>query len=140
MSRSADADCLDMTGWPLYERARQLIPGGTQLLSKRPEMFLPGSWPCYYSKAKGCEVWDLDDRRFVDMTTTGIGACLLGYGDDDVNAAAKAAIDRGSMSTLNPPQEVELAELLCAIHPWARMCRFMCWYPERKPTAIAGSL
>ncbi len=112
------------SGWDLYERARQLIPGGTQLLSKRPEMFLPGSWPCYYSKAKGCEVWDLDGRRFVDMMTTGIGACLLGYGDDDVNAAAKAAIDRGSMSTLNPPQEVELAELLCAIHPWARMCRF----------------
>ena len=28
------------TGQVLYRRARKLIPGGTQLLSNRPEMFL----------------------------------------------------------------------------------------------------
>src|SRR5262245_45337336 len=82
-ARATPADEVN-SGWALYERARQRIPGGTQLLSKRPEMFLPGAWPCYYSKAKGCEIWDLDGRRFVDMTTAGIGACLLGYSDDDV--------------------------------------------------------
>jgi glutamate-1-semialdehyde aminotransferase len=112
------------SGWALYERARELIPGGTQLLSKRPEMYLPDGWPCYYSQARGCEIWDLDGRRFVDMTTAGIGACLLGYGDDDVNAAVKSCIDRGTMTTLNAPQEVELAEVLCRLHPWAGMCRF----------------
>ncbi len=48
------------TGQALYRRAKQLIPGGTQLLSKRPELFLPGFWPAYYSKAKGVEVFDLD--------------------------------------------------------------------------------
>lgn len=46
-------------GLSLYERAKLLIPGGTQLLSKRPEMFAPDIWPSYYSKAKGCNVWDL---------------------------------------------------------------------------------
>ena len=46
------------TGQELYVRARKLIPGGTQLLSKRPEMFLPGQWPAYYSKAKGVEGWE----------------------------------------------------------------------------------
>ena len=40
-------------GVSLYGRARTLIPGGTQLLSKRPEMFAPDVWPSYYSKAKG---------------------------------------------------------------------------------------
>ncbi len=111
-------------GWSLYERAKRVIPGGTQLLSKRPEMFLPGGWPCYYSRAKGCFVWDLDGRRYVDMTTSGIGACLLGYADDQVNAAVKQAIDRGTMTTLNAPAEVELAEQLCQIHPWASMARY----------------
>ncbi len=114
----------ETTGARLYRRAKQRIPGGTQLLSKRPELFLPELWPAYYSKCKGCEVWDLDGRRFVDMVTTGIGSVLLGYADDDVNHAVKHAIDSGNMCTLNCPSEVELADLLCEIHPWAQMARF----------------
>ena len=41
-------------GLALYQLAKGIIPGGTQLLSKRPEMFAPELWPAYYSKAKGC--------------------------------------------------------------------------------------
>ena len=108
----------------LYKIAKTLIPGGTQLLSKRPEMFLPELWPSYYEKAKGCEIWDLDGKKYIDMITMGIGACILGYADDDVNNAVKAIIDKGSMSILNAPEEVELAELLCSLHPWAGMVRY----------------
>ena len=114
----------ETTGPKLYARAKTRIPGGTQLLSKRPEMFLPGQWPTYYTKAKGCSIWDLDGREFVDMTTTGIGACLLGYADDDVNTAVKKSIDAGTLATLNAPAEVELADLLCELHPWAKMARY----------------
>ena len=64
------------TGPRLYEKAKRLIPGGTQLLSKRPEMFLPGGWPAYYRRAKGCEIWDLDDRRLIDMSIMGIGPLM----------------------------------------------------------------
>jgi glutamate-1-semialdehyde 2,1-aminomutase len=112
------------TGQKLYQKALKIIPGGTQLLSKRPEMFLPEQWPAYYSKAKGCEVWDLDGNHYYDMGRMAVGSCLLGYADKDVNKAVKDAVDRGSMSTLNAPEEVELAELLCKIHPWADMARF----------------
>lgn len=108
----------------LYKKAKTLIPGGTQLLSKRPEMFLPDLWPSYYEKAKGCEVWDLDGKRYVDMITMGIGACILGYADENVNNSVKAVIDKGGMSILNAPEEVELAELLCSLHPWAGMVRY----------------
>jgi glutamate-1-semialdehyde aminotransferase len=111
-------------GWILYEEAKKLIPGGTQLLSKRPENFLPNNWPCYYSRAKGCMVWDLQDKPFYDMTTTGIGACLLGYADDDVNDAVKACIDKGSLATLNVAADIELAKTLIDIHPWAQMVRY----------------
>src|SRR2546423_15633458 len=98
------------TGSELYQRAKRRIPGGTQLLSKRPEMFLPDHWPSYYSSAKGAEVWDLDGNRYLDMSYNGIGACVLGYADSTVDAAVKAAIDLGSMTTLNCPEEVELAD------------------------------
>ena len=108
----------------LYNKAKRIIPGGTQLLSKRPEMFLPGNWPTYYSKAKGCNVTDIDNKTYIDMSYMGIGSCTLGYADEDVNEMARKAIDDGSMCTLNPPEEVELAELLCEIHPWAEQVRY----------------
>ena len=50
-------------GPALYREAKKLIPGGTQLLSKRPEMFLPEKWPAYYREASGCEVVGLDGAR-----------------------------------------------------------------------------
>ena len=112
------------TGQQLYRRARKVMPGGTQLLSKRPEMFLPEQWPTYFKSAKGAEVVDLDDRTYLDMSYCGIGATILGFADPDVNAAVKAAVDMGSMSTLNCAEDVELAELLIELHPWADMVRF----------------
>lgn len=111
-------------GVELYRHARTRIPGGTQMLTKRPEMFLPGRWPGYYDRARGVEVWDLDGQRYVDMSYNGIGACVLGAADPDVNAAVCDAIGRGSMSTLNAPEEVELADRLCELHPWADMVRY----------------
>jgi glutamate-1-semialdehyde 2,1-aminomutase len=108
----------------LYRHARTRIPGGTQLLSKRPEMFAPGAWPAYFREARGCEVWDLDGRRYTDMTLSGIGACALGFRDPDVTAAVLRRVRLGSMCTLNPPEEVELADRLCALHPWAARVRF----------------
>jgi len=107
-----------------WNKAKKIIPGGSQLLSKRSEMFLPEQWPSYYTKAKGVEIWDLDDNKFIDMSIMGIGACILGYADDDVNEVVKAAVDAGSMGTLNCPEEVELAELLLKLHPWASMVRY----------------
>jgi len=114
----------DRTGQELYRRAKTRIPGGTQLLSKRPEMFLPENWPSYYSRAQGAQVWDLDGNMYYDMSFNGIGACVLGAADPEVEAAVIAAIKAGSMSTLNPPEEVELADLLCELHPWAEMVRY----------------
>ena len=111
-------------GQKLYKKAKRLIPGGTQLLSKRPEMFLPEIWPSYYKKAKGVIITDLDDNQYIDMGIFGIGACILGYADEDVDNAVKQAITNGVASSFNCPEEVELAELLCEIHPWAEMVRF----------------
>ena len=111
-------------GQNLYNKAKTLIPGGTMLLSKRPEMFLPDYWPAYFSRAKGCRIWDLDDKELIDMSIMGIGTNTLGYGNDVVDSAVMDTIKSGNMSTLNCPEEVYLAEKLIEINPWADMVRF----------------
>ncbi len=108
----------------LQDRAKEVIPGITQLLSKRPDQFSLGVWPGYFHRAKGVEVWDLDNNHYIDMSLGGIGATVLGYADDDVDEAVCQVIKSGVSSSLNCPEEVELAELLCAIHPWADKVRF----------------
>lgn len=111
------------TGQKLWKRAKQVIPGGNMLLSKRAEMFLPEQWPAYFSKAKGCKVWDLDGNEYTDMCIMGIGTNTLGYGQPEVDDAVLQTIATGNMSTLNCPEEVYLAEKLIEMHPWADMAR-----------------
>lgn len=112
------------TGQKLWKRAKQIIPGGNMLLSKRAEMFLPDQWPAYFSKSKGCKVWDLDGNEYIDMSIMGIGTNILGYGHEEVDDAVRKTIDAGNMSTFNCPEEVYLAEKLIELHPWADMARF----------------
>ncbi|NER34636.1 MAG: aminotransferase class III-fold pyridoxal phosphate-dependent enzyme [Oscillatoria sp. SIO1A7] len=111
-------------GQKLWKRAKRIIPGGNMLLSKRAEMFLPEQWPAYFSKAKGCHVWDLDDREYIDMSIMGIGTNILGYGHPEVDEAVNQTVALGNMSTFNCPEEVYLAERLVELHPWANMVRF----------------
>ena len=96
-------------GQMLYKKAKTLIPGGTQLLSKRPEM---------------CKIWDLDGNEYIDVSYMGIGANVLGYANDEVEEAAREAIACGGMTTLNAPEEVYLAEKLISLHPWAGGVRY----------------
>ncbi len=111
-------------GQELYKKAKSLIPGGTMLLSKRPELFLPEQWPSYFSKAKGCKVWDLDGKEYIDVSIMGIGTNILGYGNEEVDMAVLNTVRNGNMSTFNCPEEVYLAEKLVELHPWADMVRF----------------
>ena len=111
-------------GISLYNLAKEIIPGGTQLLSKRPEMFAPDVWPSYYSKAKGTQIWDLDGREFTDMSIMAVGACILGYADEEVDNAVIESINSGVNSSLNCPEEINLANLLVELHPWFGMVRY----------------
>lgn len=112
------------TGALLWKKAKKIIPGGNQLLSKRAEQFLPEYWPSYYQKAKGVTIWDLDNNKYTDMGIMGIGACVLGYANSFVDNRVKQAIGKGTMTTLNCYEEVLLAEKLIALHAWAHMVRF----------------
>ena len=107
------------TGQRLWRKAKTIIPGGNQLLSKRAEQFLPDHWPAYYKSAKGCLVQDLDGKWYRDFSIMGIGTCSLGYANQEVNDVVISAIQSGSMTTLNCYEEVQLAEVLTNLHPWA---------------------
>lgn len=111
-------------GQKLWKRAKQIIPGGNMLLSKRPEMFLPDIWPSYFSSASGCTVVDLDGESYIDMSIMGIGTNSLGYGHPIVDSAVREVIAKGNMSTLNCPEEVWLAEQMIKLNPWATKVKF----------------
>jgi glutamate-1-semialdehyde 2,1-aminomutase len=113
----------DGAGQKLYVEAKTFIPGGTQLVSKRPEQYAPDKWPAYFREARGCEVIDLDGRRYLDFATSGIGTSLLGYNHPAVTSAVLRRIQLGSMSTLNSPEEIELGKILLSWHPWAKKIR-----------------
>lgn len=119
----ADRTPATANGAQLWQRARAVISGGTGLLSKRAEMFDAKSWPSYFSRCSGSEVWDLNDRRYIDFAG-GVGAILLGYADPDVTAAVTRRLNLGTYCSLVNPQEVELAEQLLALHPWAGKVRY----------------
>jgi glutamate-1-semialdehyde 2,1-aminomutase len=112
------------TGQKLWRHALERIPGGSMLLSKRAEMILPGSWPAYFDRASGCDVWDLDGQHYVDVGLMGVGTNILGYAHPKVDEAVRRVVEKGALSTLNAPEEVALADRLCELHPWAEMARF----------------
>lgn len=111
-------------GQELYKKAKTMIPGGTSLLSKRPEQLLPENWPAYYSKSKGCRVWDLDGKEYIDCSMMGIGTNVLGYACDAVDEAVMKVVRDGNLTTLNCPEEVYLAEKLLEMNPWAGGVRY----------------
>lgn len=111
-------------GQELYKKAKTMIPGGTSLLSKRPEQLLPDNWPAYYSKSKGCRIWDLDGKEYIDCSMMGIGTNVLGYANEAVDEAVMKVVRDGNLTTLNCPEEVYLAEKLLEMNPWAGGVRY----------------
>jgi len=119
----AEAAPAPVIGPDLWQRAKASISGGTGLLSKRAEMFDARTWPSYFSRCSGCDVWDLEDRRYRDFAG-GVGAILLGYADPDVTRAVRRRLSLGTYCSLVNPQEIELAETLLHLHPWAGKVRY----------------
>lgn len=112
------------SGQSLWKEAIEIIPGGNGLLSKRPDRYAKDIWPIYYSKAKGCKIWDLDGNEYIDMAQNGIGTAILGYSDDYVNEAVMSAINCGVNTTLNAPEEVLLAKKLLELNPTMQSVKF----------------
>ena len=111
-------------GQKFWKRANNIIPGGSMLFSKNPDLFLPKKWPAYFSKTRGCNIWDLDKKKYFDISFMGVGTNILGYSNRFVDKAVKKIIKNGNISTLNSTEEIILAEKLIDINKWAKFVRF----------------
>jgi len=109
--------------YEIYERAGELIPGRTQLISRRASRFASGISPVYAQSAKGSRLIDVDENEYIDWMSS-VGAVILGHADDVVDRAVEEQIKRGSLSSLNSPLEIELAEELVDTIPSAEMVRY----------------
>ncbi|MDA8533309.1 aminotransferase class III-fold pyridoxal phosphate-dependent enzyme [Candidatus Pelagibacter bacterium] len=112
------------SGQKLWNFAKKIIPSGNMLLSKNPDRFLPNKWPTYYKNAKGCTIWDLDNKKYTDFSVMGVGTNILGYANSKVDRKVIASIKKANMTTFNCPEEIYLAERLIELHPWFQMVRF----------------
>ena len=111
-------------GQKFWYRAKKVIPGGTMLFSKNPDLQLPTKWPAYFSKTKGYKVWDLDGNKFNDLFLMGVGTNSLGYSHSEIDKRVKQVVNAGNMSSLNSIDEILLAEKLIELNPWAGNVRF----------------
>jgi glutamate-1-semialdehyde aminotransferase len=107
----------------LWERARGLIPAGTQTLAKGPTQYVDGVAPKYLARGKGCRVWDVDGNEFIDLSMA-IGPVVLGYAHPSVDRAIAEQLQSGITFSLMHPLEVEVAELVRRTVPGADSVRF----------------
>ena len=107
----------------LYARALELIPGGTQLVSRRPTRFAHGVSPVFAVRGQGARIWDVDGNEYIDWAT-GILAIILGYCDPVVDQAVIEQIHRGVNFSISTEVELELAEELVRTIPCAEMVRY----------------
>jgi glutamate-1-semialdehyde 2,1-aminomutase len=116
-------------------RARQVVPGASQTLSKGPGMFVEGAYPVFLERGRGCRVWDVDGNEYVDWIL-GLASITLGYAYPAVTEAVARQLERGSIFSLPHPLEVEVSERLAALIPCAEMVRFLKTGSEADAAAV----
>jgi glutamate-1-semialdehyde 2,1-aminomutase len=130
-----------MTGDPFHNsmawlaRARRVVPGATQTLSKGPGMFVEGAYPVFLERGRGCRVWDVDGHEYVDYIL-GLASITLGYAYPAVTRMVARQLERGSIFSLPHPLEVEVSERLKEVIPCAEMVRFVKTGSEADAAAV----
>ena len=107
----------------IYERAKDIIPAGSQTFSKGVTQFVDGFAPKYVAKGNGCKVWDVDGNQYLDYIMAN-QPLVLGYADPDVNRAVIDQLELGSTFSMMNELEVDVTELLIENVPSAEAARF----------------
>ena len=82
-----------------------------------------GVAPMFLSKGQGCRVWDVDGNEYIDYVQA-LLPNILGYANEEVNAAVAEQLAQGHSFSLPHPLEVILAERLTRLIPCAEKVRF----------------
>ena len=108
----------------LFERAKELIPGGTCSFSRGPAYGnIPGKHPMFIERAKGSRIYDVDGNEYVDYLLS-FGPIVLGYVHPSVNQAVKEQLERGQMFGANNELEIKVAEKIIKAVPCAEKVMF----------------
>jgi glutamate-1-semialdehyde aminotransferase len=107
-----------------FEKALRLMPWGTQTNAKRPYPFFDETMPKFIERGKGCRLWDMEGKEYIDFRLA-LGPVTLGYCYDEVDDAVRAQMQKGVLFSMASPIELELAELIHEMVPNAEMMRFM---------------
>ena len=99
------------TGRELWRRADRVLPGGKVYLSRSARMAGEGVLPGFIRSAKGCRITDVDGREYIDFLC-GNGPNLLGYGHDEVDAAAAEQASLADLTSFYPEAMVAYSESL----------------------------
>ncbi len=103
----------------LYQKARELIPGG---VNSPVRNYTP--YPLFVKSAKGSKFRTVDSEEYLDYCMA-YGALLDGHAPHDIVEAVKAAVDWGSIYGQPTEMEVELAELVTELVPSMEMVRLV---------------
>lgn len=103
-------------------RAHAVIPGGCHTYAKGDDQF-PANAPGLIARGKGCRVYDLQGRAFIEYGS-GLRAVTLGHAFEPVVEAVRAALEGGSNFSRPAPVEVEAAETLLGLIGAAEQVKF----------------
>ena len=91
----------------LFERARQVIPGGVN--SPVRAFNAVGGTPPFIARAQGAHIWDANGKQYVDYIGSW-GPMILGHGHPEVVQAVQAALLDGFSFGAPTEREVALSE------------------------------
>jgi glutamate-1-semialdehyde 2,1-aminomutase len=117
----------------LFAKARQVIPGGVNS-PVRAFRNVDGE-PFFVRRAKGCRLWDVDDRCLIDYVGTW-GPAILGHAPQVVVQAVQEAAKDGLSFGIPNPYEVEMARLICEWVPSVEKVRLTSSGTEATMSAV----
>ena len=118
----------------LWSKSKRLILNGTATLSKVPDYIVP-DFPIFIEKARGAYFWDIDGNKYIDYPLA-LGPVILGYADNEVDAAVREQMGKGFLYSLPGCREIELAELLCEVIPSAEKVKLLKTGSEAMSAAV----
>lgn len=107
-----------------FKKSLEKIPWAAQTNAKRLNPDWGKFMPPFIKEAKGCRMWDLDDREYIDYRCS-LGPIILGYQFPAVDNAVRTQMEKGVLFSMASPLELESAEAILENVPWIEQIRFM---------------
>ncbi|MGF1494621.1 MAG: glutamate-1-semialdehyde 2,1-aminomutase [Microcoleaceae cyanobacterium] len=106
----------------IFSAAQKLMPGG---VSSPVRAFKSvGGQPIVFDRVKGAYIWDVDGNQYIDYVGTW-GPAICGHANDEVLAALRDALDKGTSFGAPCALENVLAEMVVEAVPSIEMVRFV---------------